>query len=233
MKTARKEFKFLIPLAMAFMMVALCDMVMIYRLSHIGPFTITVGVFVMPLYYLISDIITEVYGYQRARRIVWIMLLNLFIFALIITLLNLFPIAPGWHHKSDFDYVLGHVLRISIMGGIASTMFGVFLNNIIISKWKIIIKGRWFALRSVMSSAIGELIQNIIGCLVLYIGVLPLHKIFQMILPIYFTQILCDCFWVIPGAFFVSWLKNYEGIDVYDTDVDFNPFKLQVDSELT
>ncbi len=225
------QYKFLAPLAMLYIMVALADILSVYRLVQFGSIVVSAGVFLMPVYYLIEDMLTEIYGYKRSRQILWTGLAWGFLFALIFKMVNSFPAPSFWHNQEDYVVVTTHLLRTMIGGGCIAVVIGAFINTYAIAKWKILCAGKYFWLRSLGSSAIGQAIQVALGCLLLYVGVYPIETIIKMILPIYLIQIILSTIIVIPGTFITYWIKSREGMEVYDYNTNFSPFKISVEQE--
>ena len=225
------RYKYLAPIAMLYITVMLCDMMLAYRMISFGSVTLAGGIFVLPLFYFLSDIISEVYGYQRARQVIWFMLLCAFIFAMFLSLINLLPRPAFWQEGAAYDLVFEHLFRIAIGGGFLAILFGAFINNYIITKWKVLIKGRHYWLRSFGATAVGEFVQNFMGCLILYLGVIPLAKVFELVVPLYLIQITEGLLLTIPGTILVALLKRAEGVDVYDYETNFNPLKISISNE--
>ncbi len=231
MTKTKFSYKYFAPLAMLYMVVALCDVLSIYRITNIGSVTIAGGIYVLPFYYFLEDVITEVYGYQRFRQVVWTMLFGCFLFAVIMTIIVHLPSPKFWHHQGAYDYVFSHLFRITFGGGCIAILSGAFVNSFVVSKWKILTRGKYFWLRSLGSSAIGQAIQNVIGCLILYTGVLPFEKVLGMILPLYSIQLGVEILIILPGAILVKFLKKAEGCEAYDYHTNFNPFKYNLENE--
>ena len=135
------------------------------------------------------------------------------------------PVPIGWDHAQDYENVLGRGVRTSIFGNMA-VLVGSYLNAYIISKLKILTRGRNFILRSIGSSAVGELIQTVVGCLLVYTGVFPFHTILKLMIDLYVVQITLGVIISSVGSILVRILKHVEG-DYYDTVVNFNPFAHQ------
>ncbi len=209
-----------------FAMFMLGDQVLMYRLTQVGPFNFTAGVFLMPLYYFTSDLIAEVYGFQIAKRMIVAVLICCIVFALLMTALIHLPIPTGWDHAQDYNYVLGNIIRSTVLGIGVAVFIGSYVNAYIISKLKILTNGRIFILRCIGASAVGELIQNIIGCLLLFTGVFPFHVVRQLIIDLYVIQVVLGVVVASIGSILVRILKRVEG-DFHDTSVDFNPFAHQ------
>lgn len=216
-----KLFHFFVMLYATFM---LADQVMMYRVVQAGPFYLTAGVFIMPLYYFTGDLIAEIYGYHVSRRVIWSMVICSILFAVLITILNMLPVPADWHHRAAYVTVLGRLLRSTIGGVAIAVVSGSYFNAYVISKLKILVRGKLFMARSIGSSAIGEAIQMILGCLLLFTGVMPFNKVVILMLELYVFQVGIGFLISGPGALFVNFLKKFEG-DVYDHTVSFNPFK--------
>ncbi len=202
------------------------DLVIMYRLTQIGTFNLTAGVFLMPLYYFAADLIAEVYGFQVAKRMIVAVLICCAVFALLMTALIHLPIPSGWNHAEDYNYVLGNIMRATFLGLGIAVPVGSYLNAYIISKLKLLTRGRVFILRSIGASAIGELIQNILGCLLLFTGVFPFHIVLELVISLYVVQVVSGVVVAIMGSPLVRLLKRVEG-DYYDTEIKFNPFAQQ------
>ena len=223
----RKHYKFLLLMAMLYMSFMLADQVMMYRFVQVGPFFLTAGVFIMPLYYFFGDLITEVYGYQISKQLIWGMVICCIVFAGLIAILNDLPVPLWWHGRIDYTTVLGRLLRSSIGGAAVAVVAGSFVNAYIISKWKILVKGKYFVLRSIGSSAFGEAVQMVLGCLLIFLGTMPLRKLMILMVELYVVQIGLAMVIACVGTYFVNALKITEGINTYDNGVNFNPFSIK------
>ena len=224
----KHDFKFFIPLAMLYTAVALADLVLVYRMTTLGTLTITAGIYIMPLYYFLEDMIAELYGYERVRQVIWTVQISALIFSIIVTLADKLPIPANWQHVHAYNVVFGHVFRTVAGGGLIAMLGGAFMNGYILSKWKIITHGKLFFIRSIGSSAIGQLFQTAAGCILLYLGVLPFKTILAMIIPLYLIQLVGCMLITTPGAILVALFKKLEGGDVFDYSTNFNPFKFAI-----
>ncbi len=217
--------KFLPFVTMLYLTVMLADQTLMYRATQIGSFSLTAGVFLMPLYYFIGDLIAEVYGFRVAKKLIWCVVGCAIIYAILITALNnLLPVPNGWPYAKDYDTVLGRLLRSSVGGMAIAVVSGSYFNAFIISKLRVLVRGRYFWLRSVGSSAIGEAVQMILGCLLLFTGVMPFHEVMTLAVNLYIWQVGLGVLILIPGSFVVALLKQFEG-NLLESHVNFNPFK--------
>lgn len=192
---------------MLFVTLRLADQVMLYRQVNLFGFTLTAGVFIMPFYYYMCDVIAELFGYKAAKRAVYYVLCCSLIFALLVTVLNQLPSPQNWKFANEYSDVLGHLLRSNLAAFIIVPLSSL-LNAKIITKWKAITQGKYFWLRSLGSSGLAEAIQIIIGCLLLYTGVMPFKEVLSLIVLLYIVQIGCGVIIATPGLFIVNILKK-------------------------
>lgn len=198
---------------------------MVYKIVHIGNIIETAAIFLFPLSYALSDIITEVYGYAIARQIVWSSLLGGGIFCVALIIINDIPDAGYWKLQNAYNIVFHPILRAYFALLIAS-LCGSMINIYVISKWKIAMHGRYFWFRSLCSTAIGELVFTIVGSPLCYVGVEPISKMLQLASYGYVFKMLYALIAIIPITIFTNALKEIEGVDFYDYGVNYNPFKI-------
>lgn len=223
----KSQYKALTFLSMIYITLILAADVLIYKIAHVGSITLTVGSLITPFWFVITDIIAEVYGYQIARRLIWSGIACGFLFTIICVTLIHFPSPEAWPHQPAYDQVLGKLVRVFI-GSIAGVIIGAFTNTYLITKWKILVHGKYFWLRTIGSSAIGQLAFTIITLACDLFGVLPFHQIAQLIFISFIIKLILTALFAIPSSIFVYYLKKLENIDIYDYKTNFNPFKLEL-----
>lgn len=214
--------KYFTNLLVIFFVILFVNNVIVYKLVQIGNVTLSAASLIFPLTYWIADIITEVYGYKVARELIWLTTIYNVIFAALITLLLSLPSPHGWRLEFAFHAVFNNILFICIVHVVAAPA-SYFLNAYLISKWKIVTKGKYFWFRSVLSTFVGEFVFSIIMTAVTWYGNHDVN-LFYLIMITYMTK----CFWaivgVIPASLIVRFLKKSEEIDIYDVNTNFNPF---------
>lgn len=223
----KTQYKAFTLLSMIYVTIILSADVLIYKLAQVGNFTFTVGSLVTPFWFLLTDIIAEVYGYQLTRRLIWSGILCGCIFTCVCVSLIHLPSPSSWHLQGAYDQVLGNLPRI-LLGCVAGVFAGSFANTYLITKWKILIQGKYFWLRSLGSSGTGQLVFTSVTILFDMLGVIPFYKIIQLITLSFTIKIVVTALFSLPSAILVLALKKLEGVDVYDHNTDFNPFKLSV-----
>ncbi len=216
--------QYLLPILMIYLMATLAADVVAYKFVKFGPLIESGATFIFPLTYLLSDVVTEVYGYKIARRFIWLNLLCELLFALLVVGIIRLQSPTFWQHQSAFDHSLGNVLRF-VVSGIIANIVSDFLNVYLISKSKIFMKGRYFWLRSLGSTAVSELLLVMITGFFAFTGTISLLKVAQVAGSAYVLEILYALVFVWPGWLLILYLKKKEKLDIYDYDVDYNPFR--------
>jgi uncharacterized integral membrane protein (TIGR00697 family) len=184
-----------------------------------------------PVSYIFSDILTEVYGYARARRVVWIGFAAVIIQALVLLLVQRLPSAPSWHSQAAYDAVLGFVPRISAASVIAYWMGG-FANDLVMAKMKLLTKGKYLWTRTIGSTVVGQAVDTFLFLGIAFYGILPNSVILQIIFSFYLFKCTYEVL-VTPLTYFVvNKLKKSEGLDVFDYHTDFNPFRFRVEDPI-
>lgn len=216
---------------MLFMTIKLTTIVLIYKIIHIGHFSASASTLVIPLWFLMGDVITEVYGYKIARHIIWIAVICQFIFAFLCSSLISFSPALILNHQDAYSQVLGKLPRVTFASSLA-IIGGAFINVYVVSKWKILLKGKYFWLRSLGATAVGELVFTTAAYLIEFLGVVPYTALFQLMIISYIIKLILNPLLIIPSQIIATTLKRLEGIDTYDYGTNFNPFKINFNDEI-
>jgi uncharacterized integral membrane protein (TIGR00697 family) len=196
------------------------------KIMMIGPWTAPAGVLVFPLAYIINDVIVEVWGFQKARVIIWtgfgVNVLAVVFFSLGIIV----PAAPFWQGQDAFASVLGNTPRI-VAASLLAYLFGSFLNAYVMSKFKVLSKGEGFSLRAIFSTLVGESADSLIFISIAFAGMFPVEILLGMIA----TQALIKTVYEIVVLPLTVWVvkkvKKLEGTDTFDYSVSYNPFRLK------
>lgn len=218
---------FLIVLYVTF---SLLGTVLLYKLVVVGPGMAPGGLFVLPFVLLIEDIVAEVYGYKISRLLLWFVFLSMIVFTIGALLIIHLPSPPYWHLQSSFDNVFNPILR-GAPSLIIALLVSRFINIFLITKLKILVKGKYFWPRSIFSTLLGGAIGLIIAFSLAYGTSVPLAGIEKLILTDYFVRFLYAMLGGGPAWLFVIFLKKRENVDVYDIGTNFNPFKLTLKDE--
>jgi len=219
-------YKCIIFLAMLFVTVDLAAVSVAYRMVELNSlFELnSAATFIFPVTYALGDIITEVYGYSMARKLIWLSLGLQFIFALMVTAAIHLP-NPGYYLSANAYYtVFGSILRFVAAGTIANVVSN-FMNIYIVSKLKIPLEGRLFWIRSILSTIVsGFLMVTIIVAMGFSGKDIDFTKSWIMFKSTYSLEVVYAIILALPSAVIAKFLKKYEKVDVYDHDTNFNPF---------
>ncbi len=197
------------------------------KLITIGGIILPGAVILFPLAYIFGDILTEVYGYKQARMVIWtgfvcnILMVGVFILVMAIP-------SPGFFEaEGAFATVLGMTPRI-VLASLVAYLVGEFSNAAILSRMKILTRGKWLWTRTIGSTLVGEGLDTIIFITICFIGVVPNVILMQMVLYQYLFKVAFE-FLATPLTYaVVGWLKRAEGVDTYDHGVSYNPFQLDI-----
>lgn len=226
--------KYLMLLVVLFITIYLATGMVQYRLVSIThSIYFSFAIFIYPLSYLICDLVTEVYGYQVSRQLIWCGILAWILAGICVKLATFTPYPLFWkHYANEYDYVMGSYLRYGLSSAFGVTA-GQFLNAWMLSRCKVLMHGRYFWLRCVVSTILGDAITISIALFFIYYGDMSLSKIFAIIFNEIIVNIVYTAFMAIPAVFIANKLKRVERMDVYDSFVNFNPFKFAVNAKET
>ena len=220
-----KNYKYLGSISVFFVSVLLISNVASTKIVDFNWFTFDGGTLLFPLSYIFGDILTEVYGYKRSRKVIWLGFFMALLMSLIFIIVGKLPSAPGWDNQVAYDLILGLTPRIVIASLVAYTC-GEFSNSYILAKMKIWTKGKWLWTRTIGSTIIGEFIDSILFILIAFLGILPGALLLTLIISNYIFKTLVEVIFTPVTYKVVNFLKKKEAEDYYDIDTNFNPFNL-------
>ena len=196
------------------------------KVIQIGSLTVTAGLLVFPISYIINDCIAEVWGFKKARLIIWSgFAMNFFVVALGLIAVAI-PAAPFWEGEEHFDFVFGMAPRI-VAASLMAFLVGSFLNAYVMSKMKVASQGRNFSARAIWSTVVGETADSLIFFPVAFGGVIAWKELLimmglQIVLKSMYEVI------ILPVTIrVVKVIKKVDGSDVYDTNISYNVLKVK------
>ncbi|UQZ89958.1 transporter [Deltaproteobacteria bacterium Smac51] len=188
------------------------------------------GTLMFPFTYIFNDLLTEVYGYKRSRRVIWIGFLALLISALSMGVVGLFPPAEGWEQAAAWDSVMGVVPRI-VVASLAAYFVGEFVNSVVLAKLKVKTGGRHLWFRLIGSTAVGQIFDTLIFASIAFIGVLDWDLWLTLVISNYIFKVGIEVVFLPVTAWVVNSFKKIEKSDVYDRQTSFSPFHWSVDGQ--
>jgi uncharacterized integral membrane protein (TIGR00697 family) len=195
----------------------------------IGTLTFGAGVLFFPISYVFGDILTEVYGYARSRRVIWAGFAALAFASFMAWCVVALPPAPFWKNQEAYEVAFGSTWRISLASMIAY-FCGEFVNSFILAKMKILTEGKWLWTRTIGSTIFGEGVDSIIFYPLAFYGtgIIPDDKLPTVMLAQFVTKVAVEVVFTPVTYGIVGWLKRAEQEDHYDRDTRFTPFSLKV-----
>ena len=196
------------------------------KVIQIGSLTVTAGLLVFPISYIINDCIAEVWGFKKARLIIWSgFAMNFFVVTLGLIAVAI-PAAPFWEGEEHFDFVFGMAPRI-VAASLMAFLVGSFLNAYVMSRMKIASQGRNFSARAILSTVVGETADSLIFFPVAFGGIIAWKELLRMM----GIQIVLKSMYeviILPVTIrVVKAIKQIDGSDVYDTDISYNVLKVK------
>ncbi len=195
------------------------------KILQLGPFTFDGGTLLFPISYIFGDILTEVYGYRRSRRVIWVGFGSAALMAGVLALVGALPPAEGWEHQAAYEAILGTTPRI-VLGSLVAYFVGEFSNSYVLAKMKVLTQGRWLWTRTIGSTLVGQGVDTLLFVTIAFAGTLSWPLFWSIVISNYVFKVGLEAV-MTPVTYRVTgFLKRAENADVYDTDTDFNPFKL-------
>jgi uncharacterized integral membrane protein (TIGR00697 family) len=187
------------------------------------------GVLFFPISYVFGDILTEVYGYARSRRVIWAGFGALFFASFMAWVVVALPPAPFWKNQAAYEVAFGNAWRISLASMIAY-FCGEFVNSFVLAKMKILTAGRWLWTRTIGSTIFGEGVDSLLFYPLAFwgTGIIPNEALPKVMIAQFIAKVAVEVLFTPVTYAIVGWLKRAEGVDHYDRDTKFTPFTLRV-----
>lgn len=211
-----------------FVAVYLISQVASTKLFAVGPFAFPGAIVIFPLAYIFGDILTEVYGFARTRKIIWVGFISAVLMSVVFMVVQYLPPAPSWQFQESYEHILGFVPRV-VIGSIAAFWAGEFVNSYVLAKMKVLTNGRMLWTRTIGSTVVGQAIDSIVFAIIAFAGTVPTGVLITIVGSLYLFKVLYEIIATPLTYFVVNSLKRAEGIDVFDRDTNFSPFTIRVD----
>jgi queuosine precursor transporter len=196
------------------------------KLLQVGGVTLTAGIVIFPLSYVLGDVLTEVWGYAAARRVIWLGFACNAIMAAAIWAGGALPAAPFWKGQAAYDEIFGLTPRI-LLASFVAYLVGEFANSFVLAKMKIATRGRWLWTRTIGSTVVGQALDSAVFVTLAFGGLMPWAVVMHVIAGQWIVKVAYETAATPATYAAVGWLKAREGIDTFDHDTDFNPIRLR------
>ena len=195
------------------------------KLVGIGSIVFPAAVVIFPISYIFGDILTEVYGYSRARQVIWLGFLCNLLTVVAIYLAQIMPPASFWQGQNSFVQILGYTPRLLVASFLAY-LVGEFANSFILAKLKIFTKGRFLWMRTIGSTIIGEGLDSLVFISAAFLGTIPSSGMVSAIITQWTIKTVYEIIATPITYIIVNFLKRQEGINIFDRGTNFSPLKL-------
>jgi len=197
-------------------------------LPAIGTIIIGAGALFFPISYVFGDILTEVYGYARARRVIWAGFAGLGFASFMASVVVALPPAPFWQHQGAYEIAFGSTWRI-VAASMVAYFCGEFVNSYVLARMKILTAGKWLWTRTIGSTIVGEAVDSALFYPLAFYGsgIIPDDKLPLVMLAQFVAKVAVEVAFTPVTYKVVGWLKRVENEDYYDRKTDFNPFLLK------
>ena len=226
-----REFRYYDLILGAFVAVLLCAnligpaKIAEVHLPLLGDFKFGAGVLFFPISYFFGDVLTEVYGYARARRVIWSGLAALAFASIMSAVVVALPPADGWKDQAAYSTIFGQTPRI-VLASITAFFAGEFVNSFVMAKLKVLSNGRYLWMRAIGSTMCGEGVDSLVFYPAAFLGVWSTDLVITVMLTNYVAKVLWEVLATPLTYRLVRALKRTENVDHYDRDTRFTPFTL-------
>jgi queuosine precursor transporter len=218
----------------AFVAVLLCsNLIGVHKVSSVnlpfyGEYIYGAGVLFFPISYLFGDILTEVYGYARSRKVIWAGFGALIFASLMSFIVTALPSAATMEPEKQkaIEMIFGQVPRI-VIASLTAFWLGEFVNSFVLAKIKLLMSGKFLFVRTIASTIFGEIADSIIFYPVAFYGIWSNEQLISVMIGNYFIKVLWEILATPLTYLIVNFLKKAESEDFYDKETDFNPFSLE------
>jgi uncharacterized PurR-regulated membrane protein YhhQ (DUF165 family) len=240
---ARRHFRYFDYAMAAFVAILLLsNLIGAAKLATVGGFTFGAGILFFPVSYVLGDVLTEVYGYANARRCVWVGFFALLFMAFMSYVVVAMPPSPTWGCASSGDpafarlglapgticqstyvAVFGSTWRI-VLASVIAFWAGEFVNAFVLAKMKILTRGQHLWTRTIGSTVFGQAVDSVLFYPIAFLGTWQTHDVLTVMLTNWLLKVTWEIVLTPVTYAVVGWLKNREGVDVFDTGTEFSPF---------
>jgi queuosine precursor transporter len=189
-----------------------------------GPVSTSGAMLLFPITYIFGDVFTEIYGYAASRRAIWLGFFGTALLYAVSALVIALPADPEFHNQAAFVTVFGILPRI-LVASLLAFWAGEFANSYTMARLKLLTSGRMLWTRTVGSTVVGQLVDTTLVVTITFAGIFSAGKLFQIIWQGYLLKVAYEVLATPLTYLVVNWLKRAEGVDTFDSNTNFNPFR--------
>lgn len=209
-KEIAKPTELVILLSMIYITLFFASATVGYKIVVFGRELYCASILIFPLLFPFSDALAEIYGSKIAKNLIWYTVLCEIIFVLLTNVAIHLPSPLTWHHQAEYNFLVGGYIHI-LLANVSAMIISFYLNVNLLNKWKILLRGKHYYLRSLGATAVGEASYTIISNIIAYFGVLHWNEITNIIISDYLLKMVYSLIIAYPAALFVSYIKMKYG----------------------
>lgn len=221
----QKSYKYLVPISGVFGALLIISNVLSGKIVAIGGMSFPGGAILFPLTYIFGDVLTEVYGYSNARRVIWAGFTGAFFWAVSYWIVAALPGASFWDKQEAFEQILGFGPRLAFAGMFAY-LVGEFVNSYVLARMKVYTGGRYLSARLIISTVAGQALDTALVLTLAFSGAFKFGQLLEMGLSLWAVKVGWEVLALPITLPTVNWLKRVENEDFFDARTNFNPFVL-------
>lgn len=217
----------------AFVVVLICSNIIgpakLTTIDILGsPYIYGAGVLFFPLSYVFGDVLTEVYGYTRAKKVIWVGFIGVIFASIMSYIIVKLPPAPGWEGQEAYALIFGQVPRI-VLASLIAFFTGEMINAYVMARMKVWTKGKHLWTRTIGSTIVGQGMDSLIFYPIAFYGIWENDVLIIVMISNFFIKVAWEALLTPVTYKLVGLLKRAEGVDVFDVKTDFSPFKIDTD----
>lgn len=220
-----RGFRHLDTITALFVTVLLISNVASTKIVDFGFFTFDGGTLLFPLSYIFGDVLTEVYGYARSRKVIWTGFITALVMSVTFIVVGALPSAADWPHQEAYDQILGLTPRI-VTASLIAYIVGEFANSFILAKLKVVTQGRQLWLRTISSTLVGQVLDTGLFIAIAFWGLFSPSLMVTLIVSNYIFKCGVEILFTPITYLLTAWLKQQENEDFYDRYTNFNPLPI-------
>lgn len=213
----------LVVIATVFVSALITANIIAVKLVSVAGFVIPAGVVIFPLSYIFGDVLTEVYGYSLARRVIWLGFLCNLVAVIAIVVGQLLPPASFWQGQTAYEQILGYTPRL-LAASFLAYLVGEFANSYVLARMKVLTKGRYLWTRTIGSTLVGEGLDSMVFIILAFVGTIPVAGLISAVVTQWLFKTGYEVLATPLTYAIVNSLKRAEAVDTFDTHTRFSPF---------
>lgn len=195
------------------------------KLVSILGLVVPAAIIIFPVSYIFGDVLTEVYGYRQARRVIWLGFFCNLLAVIAIWIGQILPPASFWNDQAAYEAILGFTPRL-LFASFVAYLVGEFANSFVLAKLKVATNGRFLWVRTISSTLIGEGLDSIVFMTIAFVGTIPSEALLNAVITQWLFKVGYEILATPLTYLIVGFLKKQEDVDVYDRDTNFNPLAI-------